>query len=278
MDAVEQSAEACETDKVMKDSLLLLAFQIAAFWSVWQWYITRLILSSEERWGLLALAVAALFIVKRKATGDDVGSLFLPTVLMLFYVCAYPFAPPLARACLAMTILGCTLSRLRFGTCAHPGIIGLLLLSLPVIPSLQFYGGYPLRVLVAKVAAPVLRMNGFAVIQEGTCLNWMGQLIWVDAPCSGVRMLWAGLFLACALVCAYGLRFWKASGVIAMSFVLIIIGNIMRAVALFYTEAGILPLPAWTHEAIGVVIFAFTGILILIVTNTIERGRRCDAI
>ncbi len=277
MDAVEQNAEGCGADKRMNNSLLLLAFQIAAFWSVWQWYITRLMASSEERWGLLALVVAVLFIVKRNASVDANGSLLLPAILMLFYVCAYPFAPPLARACLAMTILGCTLSRLRFGTHAHPGIIGLLLLSLPVIPSLQFYGGYPLRVLVAKVAAPMLRLNGFAVVQEGTCLNWMGQLIWVDAPCSGVRMLWTGLFLACALICAYGLRFWKASVVILASFVLIIIGNIMRAVALFYTEAGILPLPAWTHEAIGVVMFVFTGILILIVTNFIERGRRCDA-
>jgi exosortase/archaeosortase family protein len=132
-----------------------------------------------------------------------------------------------------------TLGSLSFGRPFHMGMLGLMSLSLPLIPTLQFYGGYPLRVLVASVAAPLIRLGGFAVIQEGTCLNWDGQLIWIDAPCSGVRMLWTGLYLACTLAYLSRLGFFRTLLVLAFAFPAIILGNIFRAVALFYLEAGV---------------------------------------
>jgi exosortase/archaeosortase family protein len=147
-------------------------------------------------------------------------------------------------------------------------------LSLPLIPTLQFYGGYPLRILVAGVAAPVLRLGGFSVIQEGTCLNWGGQLIWIDAPCSGVRMLWVGLYLACTLASLYGLRFFKTLLVLGLSFYAIIDGNIFRAVALFYLEAGIVEMPGWAHAYAGVVAFLIVAAGIVAAVHLIEREKQ----
>ncbi|WP_034923523.1 archaeosortase/exosortase family protein, partial [Candidatus Accumulibacter vicinus] len=64
--------------------------------------------------------------------------------------------------------------------------------------SLQFYGGYPLRVLAGSLAVALLQLNGLAVERAGAVLLWDGRQIAIDAPCSGLRMLWAGAYLMAA--------------------------------------------------------------------------------
>jgi exosortase len=256
---------------------LVIAAQLVAFWPVWRWYAARVGGSADEAWGLLALACAVYFVWGGKAASDAARpGLLIPALLVLLYAASYPFLPPLLRAAVAVTALGCTASLLRSGSRLHPGTLGLLYLSLPVIPSLQFYGGYPLRALVAGAAAPLLRLGGFVVVQEGTCLNWAGRLIWVDAPCSGVRMLWVGLFLACALACLYELRPSKTLLAVAAAFVVILVGNVLRAAALFYVEAGVVEAPPWAHDYVGVVSFAAVAGFILITVRQIGRSGRCD--
>lgn len=260
----------------MTRARLIIAAQVVAFWPVWRWYAMRVGGSTDEAWGLLAFACAAYFLWKGKIYGEAEPGLLFPALLVLVYAASYPFLPPLLRAAVAVTALGCTASLLRFGRRFHPGTLGLLYLSLPVIPSLQFYGGYPLRALVATAAAPILRLGGFAVVQEGTCLNWAGRLIWVDAPCSGIRMLWVGLFLACALACLYDLRPLRTFLALAAAFVAILSGNVLRAVALFYVEAGIVQAPPWAHDYVGVVAFAAVAGFILVTVRQIGRVSRCD--
>ena len=260
----------------MNKSFIFILVQLAAFWPVWRWYAARVINSTDERWSLLALGTVIFFFARKKPAANYAPlPLILATALTLLYALTFPFFPPLLRASVAMAAVGCTVSALRFGIFVHPGIVGLLLLPLPVIPSLQFYGVYPLRLFCARVAASLLQLGGLAVIQEGTCLNWCGHLIWIDAPCSGVRMLWSGMYLACALICLFEVRPLKALLALSASFVAIIIGNIMRAIALFYLEAGIVVLPAWAHEGIGVVTFVFVGLGILLTVNWIRGEKVC---
>ena len=256
----------------------VLTLQLLAFWPVWQWYGARVFDSADGKWGLLAALSAALLLWWKKASPYETTMmlpLLLPTLLLLLYAATYPFFPPLIRAAIAVTAVGCTLSSLLMGRLLHPGLMGLLYLSLPVIPSLQFYGGYPLRVFVASVTAPILRLGGFNVIQDGTCLNWGGQLIWIDAPCSGVRMLWVGLYLACALVFIYSLRPLKTLYVLTSAIIVVIFGNIFRAVALFYLEAGVIEMPAWSHDYIGVVAFVMVAAGITMFTSWIRREKIC---
>jgi len=264
----------------MKRALLIVALQVAAFWPVWRWHASRVGDSADDVWGLLSLGAFALLVWKgggARGDGAEAGrGLWLPALVMLVYAVSYPFVLPLARAALALTALCCTVSLLRFGRRFHPGLLGLLYLSLPVIPSLQFYGGYPLRVLVAGAAAPLLRLGGYAVFQEGTCLNWAGRLIWVDAPCSGVRMLWVGMFLACALACLYELRPLKTLLALAAAAVAILAGNVLRAAALFYVEAGVVEGPEWLHEYVGVFAFAAVAVSILAAVRWIREFGRCE--
>ena len=129
--------------------------------------------------------------------------------------------------------------------------------------------------LVAGLAAPILRLGGFAVAQEGTCLNWAGKLIWIDAPCSGVRMLWVGLYLTFALVCIYELRLFKTVVLLTAALFAIIAGNVFRAVALFYFESGVFPMPAWAHDYTGLVAFALVATGIVAALYFIRREKSC---
>jgi exosortase/archaeosortase family protein len=243
---------------------------------VWRWYVARVTDSTDEMWSLLALAtVIVLALRERSSTHEMNKGMLLPTLMLILYSLTYKLFPPLARACVAATALGLTLSSVRFGRRLHPGILGLMYLSLPLVPTLQFYGGYPLRMLVASVAAPIIRLGGFAVVQEGTCLNWSGQLIWIDAPCSGVRMLWTGLYLAFTLACIYELRTFKTLLMLLLALPAIIMGNIFRAVALFYIEAGIVEMPGWAHEYAGLVSFIIVASIILAAVRLIRREKVC---
>ena len=82
-------------------------------------------------------------------------------------------------------------------------VLGLSLLSLPLLASLQFYAGYPLRVVTAE-ASRWLLPPASASQRSGASLLVNGQLVIVDAPCSGVQMLWLGYFTACVVALRAG--------------------------------------------------------------------------
>lgn len=263
----------------MKPMFLLL--QLAACWPVWQWYAKRLAAgNADDQWCLLAVATALVLPWLRPQPAPNETARphlwILPTASLLLYAAAFHWLPPLLRAVLAMLALGVTMSHCFWGRALPPAIAGLLMLALPVIPLLQFYLGYPLRVLVGAVTAPFLQLAGLAVVREGTCLNWNGQLIAIDAPCSGIRMLWAGMFLCCVVAWLYQLRFGQTVLTALLSLVVIVAGNILRASALFYLEAGLVTLPvkiSFAHEGIGIVAFVFTALGIVAGIRWLQQRR-----
>jgi exosortase/archaeosortase family protein len=260
----------------MKRILLIAGLQLIAFWEVWQWYASRAIFSWEQPWGLLALIAALTFLFASKnPLPKETPSLLVPALLTVLYAATYFVLPPLARAGIAFSAIAVTLTIVRFGKLFHPGILGLFCLSLPTIPTLQFFGGYPLRVLVAQVTAPILRLGGFAVVPEGTCLNWSGHLIWIDGPCSGIKMLWVGMFLTFVLICLYELPNVKAILLGPVAFVVIIAGNVFRAVSLFYLETGVLEMPSWGHDYAGVIAFVLQAVAIVAVVFKLRKASVC---
>ena len=260
---------------------VLLALQALALWPVWSWFWWRMTVCPNEIWeGLPLLAVAALvfFRARMKTTTAGAGcDLRIPALLTLLYAFSFPFVTELPHAVLAFTALTATLSALFFGRSFHLGLWGLMLLSLQLHNGLKFYLGYPLRVFAAAVCAPLLRLSGFSVLREGTCLNWGGQLILIDAPCSGVKMLWAGLFLAFALAAFNNLSWLRSTLVCVCAVAVVVAANILRAAALFFIEADVLDAPAWSHSGIGVLLFALTAMFIVLLTERIQRGAACAA-
>ena len=260
----------------MKRILLIGGLQLVAFWEVWRWYVSRAVYSWDQPWGLLAFVAAFVFLlVSKKPSPRDERSLLLPAAIIVLYVATYSMFPPLARAIIAFTALATTASLLRFGKPFHPGLFGLFYLSLPALPTLQFFAGYPLRVVVTELTAPILRIGGFAVVPEGTCLNWAGKLIWIDAPCSGIKMLWVGMFFVFVLLCLYELPIVKSALLVLLAFAVIIGANVFRAVALFYLETGVLQMPSWGHEYAGVIAFVLEAAGIVGILFVLQKRKVC---
>ncbi len=238
---------------------------LAACWPVGRWYALRMTDGGDDAWGLLALATLAAIQAARhrRAVRSEVkmtdGRGPVPAgvlALLAAYAVAFAFVPPLVRAAIAVAALGCLLHDRRWGGPLPAGGWGLLLLGLPLLASLQYYLGYPLRVLAARLTIPLLGMLGVPVAAQGIGLLWRGELVLVDAPCSGLRMLWAGVYLALALAAWFGLS-WRRTAAAALGGVAVVVaGNGVRSAALFVKETGLAPLPDWAHAGIGLLVFA----------------------
>jgi exosortase/archaeosortase family protein len=253
---------------------LVTALVMAATWDAWRWYVQRVWDSPEEA-ASLALTVAflgALGVARRNK--EAVRLPLIPVALLLAaFAASYGMLPPIGRAAIA---IGATLF------CGHlaafkerPPIAfwGLVALALPVVPSLQFMLGYPMRVISAALSVGLLQAHGLMVERQGTFLAWRGELIQFDAPCSGVNMLWAGLLLMLMGCVVFRFNAIKVMIAVALSLVLAITCNVLRATSLFYVEAGLVPhAQAWWHEGIGIAAFTVSAAATLWLLTRL-RGR-----
>jgi exosortase/archaeosortase family protein len=248
--------------------LLALLVVAAACWDAWRELAVRLPEASDAL--PLALVVAALAAPCLRGSarlGSAPHVVMTPLAILLsIYTLAVISAPPLLRIGPAVLAVCYCLHAASQEGAPRASFYGLVLLALPVLPSLEFYTAYPVRLAAIEATAALLRMNGIAVGVDGLALRFGEQLIQFDAPCSGVRMLWAGWFLASALAHLYRLTWWRYLAALAVATVVAIGGNIVRASSLFYLEAKLLPFAetAWMHEAVGTVAFGMTALLVFL--------------
>jgi exosortase/archaeosortase family protein len=134
-------------------------------------------------------------------------------------------------------------------------VLGLSLLSLPLLASLQFYAGYPLRVITAE-ASRWLLVSGFSVERSGASLLVDGKLVIVDAPCSGVQMLWLGYFTACVVALHAGRRDAAFLARLPAVSLLVLAGNVLRNTLLVALEVSGRHPAGWLHEAVGLAVLA----------------------
>ena len=256
---------------------LWIALQAAALWPTWRWMAARLVDGSDDPLGLLALAALAALLWSVR------GQLrCAPRLPWLLAALAGTLAAtllrgalaPLVSSALAIVAWACGLLAVlpdarrgamrvhggglwpapRHAIAAAP-VLGLAVLALPLIASLQFYAGYPLRVLTAE-ASRWLLAAWFAVQREGSSLLVDGQLVIVDAPCSGVQMAWAGYFTACAVA------LWAGRG--GRAFLLrlplvgatVLAGNVLRNAVLVALEASGRGAGDLVHQAVGLAALA----------------------
>ena len=226
-------------------------------WPVLRWLVLRLGDGSDEPHGLAAFA-AALFFAPWAAWREPLSphrhSLLAASLLV--YCVAFPFAPTLVRALLFVVALGLAAAPRGFALAWS----ALLALSLPVVATLQFYLGYPLRALTAFLAAPLLSLGGLRVEASGTTLSWAGERVIVDTPCSGLRMLWTGLVLAAVLACRLRLGARDTLALFRHAALAVFVANTLRATFIFCLETGLWPNPSWAHETVGLVLFAIVAL------------------
>jgi exosortase/archaeosortase family protein len=243
--------------------LLVSTLVVVATWDAWRWYVQRVWAAPEEA-AALALTIAflgVLAVVRRPASRALQPIPLVPVaILLVAYAASHVVLPPIMCAAVAVaTTLSC-LHVAAVGARPPVAFWGQVALALPVLPSLQFTLGYPMRIVSAALATALLQAHGLGVTRQGTFLVWQGQMVQFDAPCSGVNMLWAGLLLTLMGCVLLRLPAAKVMLAVGLSILLAIVGNVLRASSLFYVEAGLLPdAPGWWHDGIGIVAFMLSA-------------------
>ena len=255
--------------------LFISVLVMAATWDAWRWYVERVSAAPEEA-AALALTVAflgTLGLLRRPKPAAPVSMpLLLVAVLLVAYAAGHAVLPPIARAALAVAATLFTLYVAAFREQPPVAFWGLVALALPVVPSLQFTLGYPMRLVSAALTVPLLQAHGLLVSRQGTFLVWRDDMIQFDAPCSGVNMLWSGLLLTLMGGVLFRLRALKVVLAVALSIALTVACNVLRASSLFYIEAGfVLQAPSWWHEGIGIAAFLLPIMLTLWLLSRWQR-------
>lgn len=235
-----------------------LALQALALLPAWAWMARRLADGSDDPLGLLALAgLAWLVAAHRQYLRASPALPWLGAALLLTLAATLSRAslPPLLASLLAVLALAAGLLAFLPRQVAAAPVLGLAVLALPLLSSLQFYAGYPLRVLTAE-ASRWLLAPAFTVAREGSTLLVDGRLVIVDAPCSGVQMVWLGYFTACAVALWARQRDRTVLARLPGVGLAVLAGNIVRNSLLVAAEGAGQPLPAWGHEALGLAVLA----------------------
>lgn len=246
----------------MNPWLALSAISLAC-WSAWLELAARV--TGPEALLPIALVLGAL---AARPLSDRASMKPVPlTPLMLLlvaHIVAVLVAPPIFRIAPASLAVCWCLHAACETRAPRASFYGLVLLALPVLPTLEFYAAYPVRLAAIEASADLLRMNGVAVGVEGLALRFGGDLIQFDAPCSGVRMLWTCWFLASALAHLYRFAWWRYAIALLVATLFAIAGNVVRATSLFYLEVGLFEVSEapWLHAAVGIAAFAMTALLL----------------
>ena len=235
----------------------------------------RVLDRSDDPLGLLALAALGALVWQhrqRLRAAPRLGWFALAIAGALMATATHSLLPALAVSLVALLGLAAGLAAFLPSGVATAPVVGLSVLSLPLLASLQFYAGYPLRVITAE-ASRWLLMATHEVERSGTSLRVDGVLVIVDAPCSGVQMVWFGYFTACLVTLYLGrgnraflTRLPAVGG-------LVLIGNIVRNTLLVSLEASGQHLPGWAHDGVGLLVLATVCGAIAFVMSRPERTR-----
>ena len=158
--------------------LLVCALVVAATWDAWRWYFGRVAAAPEEA---AALALTVVFlgrvgVSRTVAAGTTAAVAAVPIACLLaVFAASYAVLPPIVRAAVALALTLFCLHVAMFKERPPVAFWGLVALALPVLPSLQFTLGYPMRVVSATLTAALLQAHGLAVARQGTFLAWRDE-------------------------------------------------------------------------------------------------------
>jgi len=259
-----------------------LALQAAALLPTGWWMARRMADGSDDPLGVLALGALALLVwgvrhelrcAPRLGWLAVAGAGTLAATLLRTGIGPLHALPPLLASLVALIALAAGLLAVMPRRVAAAPVLGLAVLALPILSSLQFYAGFPLRVVTAE-ASRWLLMPFFEVQREAASLVVDGRLVIVDAPCSGVQMAWCGYFVACVVA------LWVGRGnrgfLTRLPWVgLVVLGaNVLRNSVLVAFEGAGMPLGDTWHQTIGLVVLAAGCAEIAWLMAPLRRGSR----
>ena len=245
----------------------LAAIALVACWDSWRWTIHRLTQSPEEGLSLLftfaLLGVLAIPRVTKRRCQSRINPARPAVMLMLHAVLTLANAPSIIQSAVATTLVAFILYRAAHDTTPPAAFWGLVALAMPVLPSLQFVFGYPLRVVSATLTVALLNLQGVPITRDGTYVTIAGQTSQFDAPCSGIAMLWALVLVTLMAALITRLSLAKLCLALLLTITVAIAANALRVASLLYatTIMGETE-PTWLHEAVGLASFALAALLL----------------
>jgi exosortase/archaeosortase family protein len=239
-------------------SWLWFALPALALLPVWRWSAARFMDGSDDPLGIIALAALAAMVVRDRnqfVHEPRLGWLIGSMILVALAALSAGTLPALARGIVAVLGVCGVLMALRHPTQPMVAFTGLALLALPILSSLQFFVGYPLRVVTAEASSVLLAAFGVDAVRSGSTLAIDGRLVMVDAACSGIHMAWVAYFTACVAGIWWRVPdrlFLRCIPIISIT---VLAGNVLRNTVLVAKESELLAWPDWTHAAAGLVVF-----------------------
>ena len=251
-----------------------------AGWPVLAWSCASFQEARDWRPHAVAFIAAGTCIVRsteRRRTHSEPIRWRGPTLFVALYALTLLAGPSTLQAVAWLLALVSLVYAMRWSArdCFWTGAF--LLLALPTLANLQFLFGYPLRRFVAIAAAGWLNLAGQSVSVQGALLESSGVLVAVDAPCSGIHMLWTSLLLAAVVGSVCGLDALPGTRLLVGAIGAALLANIVRTLALveFELHAGPAALPDWAHSGIGLLTFLAAGIGIVALGTRLGRSRAC---
>ena len=250
---------------------------VAAAWPVLTWYARRVTEQSDEPLGVLALLAAlALLALRAREPRFRAGVKLSPSALLggAALLAALPHTPvgqfPLVLGLVAVATLGSAVSMPR----GKAGLVALLVLSLPLVGSLDFYAGYPLRMTAAEIALRLLQLGGLEVTRAGVMLMDGPNLVGMDPPCAGIRMLWTSCFVAAVMAARMQLRWPRTLMLLGGALATVVVGNSVRAALVFFPESGRVHWPEWMHPGAGLIVHGLVLAVIYRLAGCMEERPR----
>lgn len=262
-------------------ALIQLLAVIFAFWPVWMWFYERTTDRADEPLGMVALITVLLLtwnrsfkLFNQSSSSDGTAnisgagraenqqpSMVSVTALVIGYCLLLPIAPKAFLGLIAASALFVCLRRAKLVSGLSAGDCILIGLSVPIVAALNFYAGYPLRVVSCHIASLLLNLGGTGTHVAAGQIVSSNFVVAIDEPCSGIKMLWASLFLAATYASLHRLNLLRTSLLLALSVVLAVIANAIRISSLFYLEAGRIDVGTQLHGLIhaGLGLISFTA-------------------
>jgi exosortase/archaeosortase family protein len=237
-----------------------LALHALALWPHGVYLVRRSFDGSDDPLGAVALLAVAVLVAshrQRLRLTPHLGWLVAASVLALLANGTWWAGVPslLCALLAALSLAGALMAWWPRETAKAP-LLGLVVLALPWLATLQFYLCWPLRVLTAQLSAWGLQLAGFVAERSGASMLVNGQLVIVDAPCSGVQMAWLAYFTACACAAGAGLHdraFVRRAPWVGL---VVLAGNVLRNSVLVALESRPQGIATVWHEAIGLAALA----------------------
>ncbi|HSJ04658.1 MAG TPA: exosortase/archaeosortase family protein [Verrucomicrobium sp.] len=247
-----------------------MALYALAVWPSVAWYIRRMGDRSDEPLGLAALVtLAGILLHRRKEIQWSTTVLSIGSVVSLATQWLFSSLPPMIHAGGAFAVLLGAMKALR----GKPGLTALASLSLPLMASLDFYAGSPMRLAAAEIATVILSSLGLGVTRAGTILLDGTTMVGVDPPCAGIRMLWTSLLVASVLATWSRLRALGTLLLMISTLALVVVGNALRATVLFFPESGRAHWPEIFHEGTGLVFQALVLLGVFWTSHVLDASR-----